>query len=618
MARSSTLHVKGLKAKGMDFAMHNSPGYSGVGSEVLPVNMTMKELVWTETRVSANSSKTSLAAPFQKLGVYKDLYALAYPSVYGEAALWREAVAKISLSGVIQVTNITKSIDLDNPLRCNTASDYLTFEMNEAWTAQSVTIYRTPEIPQNTFDGARDYPPTWTLTASNDFSTWTTISKFSGPALRKMDAPTVGVFAAVNAKYFRLQPSSPSWVTGVVLTGGARLTDWAVKSHGAPGNTVSNPAVVPTVPSSSIIDPKSVIDVSKYLDTKGNLNWSPENGNYTVVRLGYTVTGQEMPATPDGHSGLAVDLFSTEAIDAQISTFTDRIIQAAKEYIPGTFYGMEIDSYELGMQNWGGKLAEDFVSLRGYSILPWVLCATGRILQSAEATEKFLFDFRQTHAHLVATNSYGYFKKKLGEYGLDLLSEPYGDGPFDSMEVASQVTYAYGEFWSHNTYGSDGYMELGTSNTDIRTSGLKSLNMAESFTGQPVSSAHTEHPYQLKLQADREMSLGVNRFFMHSYSLQPVEAAWPGMTFGPFGAHFDRHATWTKQSIAWMTQISRTSLVLQNSVRLPDVFAVKGEEMSTAADLTYSSPYSVLLSFQQDFIGRSDLLRLTAVNGKAG
>jgi hypothetical protein len=45
---------------------------------------------------------------------------------------------------------------------------------------------------------------------------------------------------------------------------------------------------------------------------------------------------------------LAVDLFSTEAIDAQMAVFTNRIIEATKRFIPQTFIGMEIDSYELG------------------------------------------------------------------------------------------------------------------------------------------------------------------------------------------------------------------------------------------------------------------------------
>jgi hypothetical protein len=187
-----------------------------------------------------------------------------------------------------------------------------------------------------------------------------------------------------------------------------------------------------------------------------------------------------------------------------------------------------------GMQNWGGNIASDFETYRGYSILPWILAATGRIIQSSEATEKFLFDFRLTHAHLTATKSYGYFRDKLEERGLALLVEPYGDGPFDGMEVASQATHAYGEFWSHNTYGSDGYSEIGTSSGDLHTGREHNMNFQEAFTGQPTSSAHTEHPFQLKAQGDRQMSLGTNRFYFHSYCLQPVEAALPGMMFGGY------------------------------------------------------------------------------------
>jgi hypothetical protein len=291
-----------LQAKGMDFSMHNSAGYSGVGSKPLPTNMTMKELVWTETSIpSTNTTATLLHPPSQKMGVYEDIYALAYPSAFGEGIPWRDAVENVSLSGVSVKTNITSTIDLIQPLRLLTSSDYLQFGLSGFWTAQSVSVYRTPELPQNTFDGARDYPPTWTLLTSNDSITWQTVVTFTGPALRAMDAPAIGTFSAVTAKYYKLKTSGPSWITGVELTGGARLADWATKSHGAPGSVVANQAVVKVAPASSIINPDTIIDVSKFLDSEGVLHWSPKNGTYTVVRLGYTVTGQYMPATPDGY-----------------------------------------------------------------------------------------------------------------------------------------------------------------------------------------------------------------------------------------------------------------------------------------------------------------------------
>jgi hypothetical protein len=58
-----------------------------------------------------------------------------------------------------------------------------------------------------------------------------------------------------------------------------------------------------------------------------------------------TATNQFLPLA------LAVDLFSTDAIDTQMAVFTNRIIEATKQFIPQTFIGVEIDSYELGLLN---------------------------------------------------------------------------------------------------------------------------------------------------------------------------------------------------------------------------------------------------------------------------
>lgn len=47
--------------------------------------------------------------------------------------------------------------------------------------------------------------------------------------------------------------------------------------------------------------------------------------------------------------GFSVDLFSKKSIDAHFDTHLTRVIKALKPYIPRTFYGFEIGSYELGM-----------------------------------------------------------------------------------------------------------------------------------------------------------------------------------------------------------------------------------------------------------------------------
>lgn len=604
----------GMQKRGQLMAMHNAPGYSGIGSANLPLNMTMKQLVWTETRIASDDNMgTLLQKPFTKLGIYEDLYTLAYPSLPEENTVFREAVTEVSVNGTPQNTTIFSMIDRLNPLRLNSRNDTLQVNLGTYFTAQAVALYRLPETPQNTFDGARDYPPSWTLQASNDSETWTTIATSgSFPALGQMDAPAILTFAPVIARYFRFQPSGPSWITGLEMSSSARLPNWAVKAHGAVG-TVSSPSVVPNITSN--INSSTVQDITKHLHPDGNIDWIPSEGKYTVVRLGYTLTGQEMPATPDGQTpALSVDLFSKDAIDAHFATHLDRVIAAMRPYIPETFYGLEVDSYELGQQNWGGNLEVDFLSLRGYSLNPWILAATGRVLDSAEKTEKFLYDFRLTHSNLVASNCYAYFRQRLDEYGLKLLIEPYGNGPFDSMELAASSDLAYGEFWAHYTYGSDGYSSLGASSA---AANAIDLVPSEAFTGQPNVSKWTEFPSNLKGEGDRMMTFGVNRWFMHTFVHQPVDQAKPGMTFGPFGTHFDRMTTWTSQASAWSQYVSRISYIMQHTQRLHDIGCYTSDEPSNSPPILYNSPYGVPLQYQADMFSRSRLLQLVPKDGKA-
>ncbi|GAB7354325.1 hypothetical protein MBLNU459_g4839t1 [Dothideomycetes sp. NU459] len=605
--------VDGLSKNGMLAAMHNSPGYSGIGSTKLPVNKTMKELVWTESRVGGSNYSLAnttlvLQKPFSKLGVYQDLFALAYPVLPGEKTVFRDAVTSIAIDGTVQNTTVFKMIDRDRPLRLSSNNSVMDIQMKDYFTAQAIAIYRIPETPLNAFDGSRDYPPSWNLAVSNDSASWTNVAvSGSYPALREMDAPAVLTFSPVIGKYFRLRPSSGSWVTGIDISSSPRLPNWAVKAHGAAGTAV-NTAVIANI--SEIIEEAAVIDVTQHMDANGKLEWKPSNGTYTVVRMGYTVTAQEMPATPDSETGaLSVDLFDTTAIDAHFDTHLERIIEALAPYTPNTFYGMEIDSYELGMQNWGGDLESDFQRLRGYSLRPWILAATGRVVANAEASEQFLYDFRLTHSDLMTTNCYGYFQKRLGDHGISLMVEPYGDGPFDSMALASVSDQAYGEFWAHYTYGSDGYSTLGQSSTDEKH---VEVVPSEAYTGQPDDTAWTEHPYQLKSEGDRMMTMGPNRFFLHSYPHQPVDEALPGMTFGPFGSHFDRHNTWAQEENDWTSYLRRSSYLLQNAQRVVRIGCFIGEEPTATPPATYNTPYAVPLAYQADVFAKANILNMTA------
>ncbi|KAI5852787.1 hypothetical protein DFP73DRAFT_602938 [Morchella snyderi] len=604
----------------IEISLHNSPGYSGAGGPWITPEKSMQQLVWTESRLevglngtSSNSSIT-LKEPLRKLGYYQDIAALAYPSLPEEnGAVFRNAIQTIKINDTEVPLDVTQGIRLDAMLRVESAGATIDITMKYLFTASAISIFRFPEIPLDTFDGARDYPAIWTLTASNDSTTWKTVTSISSPALRKFDAPAVGTFLLVVACYFRLKPNRASWISGIEIHSGPRLDNWALKAHASAGS-VADPARIVTT-TTSVINPDEVVDITEFMNEDGTLNWKVPPGRWTIVRFGHTATGQEMPAAPESGEGLSVDLFSTEALDFHIEKHIKPIVAAAKDHVGRSFRGLEIDSYELGLQTWSTNFREEFKKYRGYDMGSWLLATTGRILISALETEKFLFDLRTTHADLVAKNHYAHFRKALNDMGVLLLAEPYGDGPFDSMEVAAEADLAFGEFWARYTYGSDGYPQIGTSMSHQEG---YTLNPAEAFTGQPMTARWTEHPYSLKAEGDRMFTLGVNRLMLHSYAMQPEDHAMPGMTMGPFGAHFDRRITWTDQATGWTTYLKRAQGLLQQGKPVVDVACFGREEPNPKVTQTYLAPCSIPLGYGADILSKSKLLEMTASNVRAG
>src|ERR1035438_6091733 len=49
------------------------------------------------------------------------------------------------------------------------------------------------------------------------------------------------------------------------------------------------------------------------------------------------------------------------------------------------------DSWEAGSQNWTDNMLAQFKALRGYDATPWLPVLTGRVVESAEASDRFLW-----------------------------------------------------------------------------------------------------------------------------------------------------------------------------------------------------------------------------------
>ena len=96
------------------------------------------------------------------------------------------------------------------------------------------------------------------------------------------------------------------------------------------------------------------------------------------------------------------------------------------------------DSWEAGSQNWTDNMIAQFKKLRGYDPVPWMPVLTGQVVESAEASDRFLWDFRKTIADLIADEHYGQLEATLHERGMGHYGESHEVGRAfvaDGMEV---------------------------------------------------------------------------------------------------------------------------------------------------------------------------------------
>ena len=66
-----------------------------------------------------------------------------------------------------------------------------------------------------------------------------------------------------------------------------------------------------------------------------------------------------------------------------------------------------------------------FKKLRGYDPVPWMPVLTGRVVESAEASDRFLWDFRKTIADLIANEHYGQLEDTLHEWHMGHYGESH-------------------------------------------------------------------------------------------------------------------------------------------------------------------------------------------------
>jgi len=183
-----------------------------------------------------------------------------------------------------------------------------------------------------------------------------------------------------TARYFRLQTDVPLDVQEVELSSIESIGNFWGRSGSAKTVYSDLPPIGPA-PESSIIKASSIINLSKDVDKKGQLKTHLPEGDWTIMRFGQTSTGaRNLPASKEG-IGLEVDKFNRSAVKVHYDAFMTNVVEAVKDVAPNAHQYTEIDSYEVGAQNWTTGYDALFETSKGYSLIPFLPLYAGRFVE---------------------------------------------------------------------------------------------------------------------------------------------------------------------------------------------------------------------------------------------
>ena len=328
-------------------------------------------------------------------------------------------------------------------------------------------------------------------------------------------------------------------------------------------------AAYPELPADATIARGRVLMLTGDAAQNGRVNWDIPEGQWTLLRIGHTSTGKDNHPAPIGGRGLECDKLSKAAAEAAFKGLMGKLIEDSPALVGEnkTLVSTHIDSWEVGSQNWTPGFREEFQRRRGYDLMPFFPVMTGRVVESLEISERFLWDVRMTINDLLIENYAGHFRELARQHGIRLSLEGYNE-PADDLAYAGRADEPMGEFWSWDKF-SCGY--TCTEMTSAAHVYGKRIVGAEAFTASE-GERWLGHPAYIKDLGDLAFCEGINRIVFHRYALQP----WtnpdyaPGISMGPVGLHYERTQTWWEQSRPWHEYLARCQFLLQQGLFVAD------------------------------------------------
>lgn len=580
---------------GLELAIFSSAGWSETGGPWVKPEQAMKKLVWSETTVEGPSATGGFTGklpqppsnngPFQNQGS-GGRSPQPDPTWYGDSAViaFRTPGAEVDMVALNPKVT-TSGGDIDAGLlfdddwnsaatirpSAEGAAAWLQIEFAQPFCARAVTIAGPAGIPVGR------------VLAGDDVEHLRTLVTLPGAQLYRQGRIRTFALPETTAKIYRIEmtaaplgpgptmsqeptpPAKQYSLTEVRLHGGARVHRWEDKagfSHLFEYETVPTPDVA----ADTVIRQTEVINLTSRMAPDGSLDWDVPEGRWTILRMGSSLTGaKNRPAPPSG-SGYEADKLSAKHMEAYYHGYFDPLAKALGPLFGKSLQYVVMDSWEAGRQNWTEQMIDEFRKRRGYDPAPYLAILTGRVVESAEVSDRFLWDFRRTLADMWADCHYGVMADLLGKHGIGIYGEAAGvslEIPEDTLLNKSKVAIPMGEFWVGKMHPPLMYYQ------DVRGAASaahvfgKTLVATESFTGGGY-----EAPYALKKVSDYWFAQGVNRIVFHTSAHQPLDTK-PGNAM--VGTHIHRNITWAEKAKPFMDYLARQSFLLQQGLFVADL-----------------------------------------------
>ena len=540
---------------GMSVGIASSPGWSNTGGPWVKKDDAMKALVWSSIEACQGHIDTLLPQPETKLGWYRDVRTIA-----------------------------VKLPESDDAVR---AIRVLGNNKRHKW-------------------NVRPYSYNLILEASDDGKEFREVAR-----IPQTNAGSITVnVPATQAADFRLRDESGTDAPAYILYTRPRVERAEEKAgFSTPYDLNDFPTRLPE--GTPVPATEDVADLSGKTGEDGRLVWNAPEGQWRIFRFGCTLTGKKNGPAPKEATGLEVDKLDQDAYRNYFHEYLDMYRDATDGMIGARgITELLVDSYEAGWQTWTPKMEEQFGRRRGYDLLPWMPALAGEIISSAEATEKFLFDWRRTIAELYA-ESYAGVKDIAAEYGIPTVClESQENGRVfvaDGMDIKRRADVPMAAIWTEVDHPTS-HSTIPIAVADMRESASVShlyggrWVAAESMTADGLEGkAYSFTPERLKRLVDTEFASGVNRIFVHESSHQPLDGCRPGLGLGKYGQWFNRHETWAEQAVAWTDYMARSCYLLSRGANVADILVYYGEDTNVTAKYGVEM-FPAPAGFNYDFI----------------